>query len=537
MICPGMYRCVGGTCIHQYQVCDGTPDCEAGDDEYGCQMSNCPPMCHCELLYMRCYKLTGFFILSLNMYRGVEISGELTSFEQLIDHDNLIMLNASSCQISMPALTRDASFKSLLYLDLSYNSVSVLTKNMFRVFSNLKQIWLIGNKIRLIQQGAFNSLGLEQLDLSNLHIQHLETGAFEGAILAHLDLSSNNISTLDIAYFDNSTSYVNIENNPLIKLVEAGNGSVMLHTAHEYLCCIKYMFECEDGWELDSVCPLGTNITIRCAICGLIITLLNFGAAVWCWLRVKGRMSIVIGYLWIVISDGLFGICLTLVGMKDISFPLIYIQISDSAKHMHCLYLAGIQMSLLYMISMGRLVVAYTLYVSTKLVGNKGIHIFLWWIPVGFIISVGVGLGPVLFNYIFNEQTVDVTKFCSHLLPVCDQFPLSVSTLVIILINMAISVAELIILTTVLAKVYDSARMVKSAGGSIHSNGGSIKRAIIKKVIRCVISIMVLIPAACLVTVHLGSCSVLLDSLHIKLLLVFIPYVPSLVSPMLIIIR
>ena len=536
-MCPGMYRCDGGTCIHQYQVCDGTPDCEAGDDEYGCQMSNCQPQCNCERLYMRCQKLTGFFNLPLNMYRALEISGELSSFKQLLHYDNLIMLNASHNIISSTAVPKE-TFISLQYLDLSFNRLKALTQDMFIAFTNLRQIWLIGNQIKLIQQGAFNSLILQQLDLSGLHLQHIESGAFKAVDLNRLDLSSNNITTFEMASFNNSKLSVNIKDNPLTTLVISEHVQVTLHAAHEYLCCLKEMFICEEDWKLDSVCPVGTGAVVGSYIISVLITVLNLGAGAWVWLHISDRGSVIIGYLWVIISDGLFGICLSLSGMKEMLFPLTYIQVSHSTKHLYCLFTAGIQISLLYMILMGRLVVAYTIYISTKLVTNKvSIYKFWWCITLSIIFSLAMGMTPVFVSHAFLEQPVDVTNLCSHLLPVCNQFSLSLTTLAIIVINFVFSLGELITLSKVLTQVSQSARTIQSAGGRIHSTGSSVKNAIIKKIIRSIISISALTPSICLIILNLYGCFVNLDSLHIKFMLFVIPFLPSLLNPIVIIIH
>ena len=532
-----MYRCNGGTSIHQNQVCDGTPDCEAGHDESACEMANCPSQCHCELLYMRCYKLTGFLFLSLNMYKVLEISGELSLFKQLLHFNNLIMLNASYNNISSIALSREASFISLHYLDVSFNRFRVLTQDMFKLFPNLRQIWLIGNNIKLIQQGAFSNLRLQNLDLSGLFIQHIESGAFKALELHHLDISSNNITTIEMAYFYQSISSVNIKGNPLTTLVILENVQVRLNAAHEYLCCLREMFICKEGWKLDSVCPVDAAVAILSDICGGFVSVLNVVAGAWVWLQIKERGSVIIGYMWVIICDGLLGICLFFSGMKEILFPITYIQISHSTKHLLCLFIAGMQISLLFMILMGRLVVAYTLYTSTKLIRGIGIHKFLWCIPLSAIFSLTMGITPALVSLVFIEQPVDVTNLCSHLLPVCHQLSLSVNTLVIFLINIAFSLAELIILSTVLTRVSNSAKSIKSMGGRIHSRGSSIKKVIIKKLIRCIISIFTLTPAVCLTILHLNGCYDNFVSMHIKFILLVIPFLPSLLNPILIFIH
>ena len=224
--------------------------------------------------------------------------------------------------------------------------------------------------------------------------------------------------------------------------------------------------------------------------------------------------------------------------MKELLFPLTYIQVSYSTKHLYCLFTAGIQISLLYMILMGRLVVAYDIYASTKLVTNKvGIHKFWWCITLSAIFSLAMGMTPVLVSHVFLEQPVDVTNFCSHFLPVCNQFSLSLTTLAIIFIYIFCSLGELFTLSKVLMQVCQSARTINSAGGRIHSTGSSVKNAIIKKIICSIISIAALTPGICLIILNLHGCVFIFDSLDIKFMLFVIPFLPSLLNPIIIIMQ
>jgi len=90
-------------------------------------------------------------------------------------------------------------------LDLSNNSFTILTQNMFRIFPNVKQIHLDHNQITNIDNGAFAGLSkLEIINFSYNQLTKIEPYYFTGLLkLYNLDLSHNKIEVIEDNSFHN----------------------------------------------------------------------------------------------------------------------------------------------------------------------------------------------------------------------------------------------------------------------------------------------------------------------------------------------
>lgn len=91
---------------------------------------------------------------------------------------------------------------SVTSLDMTRNSIQVLSSTSLSSYPNLVDLKIKENIIRTISSGAFRNLNaLQTLDLSSNNLTILDQNVFrDAAKLVHLDLSSNQLSAIDKAF-------------------------------------------------------------------------------------------------------------------------------------------------------------------------------------------------------------------------------------------------------------------------------------------------------------------------------------------------
>ena len=154
-----------------------------GDDEKLCNRVTCLQQCRCRSFSMDCTRSRIQTIPTSHSNNTIQIlhlshnhlsNSSLTHFHYYID---LVMLYVKNCSFTkIPRNTfRDA--KDLRYFDMSYNSIHVLHKNMFRKLTRLQTLILRFNKLQTVLlffvEPSADPYDLGQIGLSVLNITYL----------------------------------------------------------------------------------------------------------------------------------------------------------------------------------------------------------------------------------------------------------------------------------------------------------------------------------------------------------------------------
>ncbi|XP_033099551.1 uncharacterized protein LOC117103150 [Anneissia japonica] len=194
--CPGYFKCKDATnCISQDRVCNNIKDCVRGDDELFCNVT-CPEGCTCSGLSFNCSgtqwgedkgALIPTDIRYLNM-SGVS-SYPVVSVNELL-YNNL------------------RNFKFLIILDISGNSIAGVTNADFVQLIHLKILCIQDNMITSLSGDVFKELhSLNYLDIHGNGLKSIDKRVFAGlAELEYLDISGNDIGNVDTNIFNDLTS-------------------------------------------------------------------------------------------------------------------------------------------------------------------------------------------------------------------------------------------------------------------------------------------------------------------------------------------
>ena len=258
LICPGLLKCaIDSVCVSPIEVCDGNVHCKmSNDDEWMCDLPECPEHCVCIGLTLTC---------SLQ---------NLTSIPQYHGKIKALSLPQNSIKSLSPGLN---AYSSLLKLDLSGNLIFRPNAGIFQNLQYLRHISLARNPIYLIKGGIFNGLlkidsislelshivvimrygfsglqSLKRLDVSGSHLKEVRPFAFTGMCAGeNLDLSSNFISYLPTFVFSGMPSLksIDLSDNP-ISYIDPGVFNHLQHfsrvlTSNQALCCfVQHGVDC-----------------------------------------------------------------------------------------------------------------------------------------------------------------------------------------------------------------------------------------------------------------------------------------------------
>ena len=199
--CPGLLKCRGETrCVSREEICDNIVNClHSMDDEISC--NNCPVNCECSGYAMICHLENSIEKIKhngTNYIKGLILKGvQKQLFINNIFISRLVYLNVSYCVIenilpsrikySVPSFILIASFlqnkltdanflsasifQNIVFLDLSFNRLSIFMYEQFSALKELIVLILRGNPlIRISLDHAPPGSMLYVLDLQ--HIYH-----------------------------------------------------------------------------------------------------------------------------------------------------------------------------------------------------------------------------------------------------------------------------------------------------------------------------------------------------------------------------
>ena len=198
--CPGLLKCRGETrCVSREEICDNIVNClHSMDDEISC--SNCPVNCECSGYTMMCHLENSIEQIKhngTNYIKGLILKGvQKQLFINTFFISRLVYLNVSYCVIenilpprikySVPSFIIIASFlqnkltdanflsasifQNILFLDLSFNRLSIFMYEQSSALKELIVLILKGNPlIRISLDQAPSGSMLSVLDLQHIY--------------------------------------------------------------------------------------------------------------------------------------------------------------------------------------------------------------------------------------------------------------------------------------------------------------------------------------------------------------------------------
>ena len=226
--CQGLLRCRGTrVCVHPSQVCDGEKQCAEGDDEQLCDIMPCPEHCSCLSYSVICStKFTNQLPLLMTetlKYTSIHSSNLPFPDFQHFNHQKSILylrLTGNRIRYICKALENRCKFyRKLIILDVSNNSINVLTANCFKYMTSLRVLSLANNPLHTIQHHAFGLLYISYLNIRDTDITELSNDGLpdikgvdlldiRGVHLNYLDHSAANyLSNISSVLFDDSRLY------------------------------------------------------------------------------------------------------------------------------------------------------------------------------------------------------------------------------------------------------------------------------------------------------------------------------------------
>ena len=181
--CQNMFRCKQSEiCIPITDVCNYVHDCPVGNDELLCELKNtvCPKLCVCLYFALLCSKIT-IMVLDISGLPFVAYhltSCALTTVNLLKYNQFTAVLNLTNNEIG-DACSSMSHIVSLAAVDLSKNSIMIISKGCFISLNHLHTINLQVNNLSLAESKSFQNLAMVKLiDISNNKLLFLSKNTF-----------------------------------------------------------------------------------------------------------------------------------------------------------------------------------------------------------------------------------------------------------------------------------------------------------------------------------------------------------------------
>ncbi len=295
-------------------LCDGVVDCKySADDEYACDLIQCPGNCECLNYALSCRKQAEIELPSLMPHIKISIINVKTVIKENDSFNNVKFLKVSNTSLNrLCEIIAETSFK-VEDLELSYTNLSVIRKTCFANMTITKNLNISNNellKIRCLEFHKNNSF--KMLDISFNYIKRLDRCLFLNLTkLESLHVQGNEVQLLDFMAFRHLTK---------LKFLNSGDFRICCAAKiikDDVICLAKpkWPSSCSDLLSLTSMQILNwiiSNVTVVFNVISIISCII--------FLRRKKKRSYMILVMSINGLDLLYGIYLVLLACVDLSF-------------------------------------------------------------------------------------------------------------------------------------------------------------------------------------------------------------------------
>ena len=537
--CPGMLRCKGGGCVHQRDVCNGHVDCIShSDDEYLCDLADCPSRCECRGLSMTCLT-TEDDLINVSRYLAVLVTGNSADVPTVSNSLELLMLNLSNLGIT--TLNQDSFHQSiyLRYLDLSRNKLTAIRSHTFQGLNKLLILPLKENSLTLIESEAFSGLSsLKDLNLSGMAIDSIGVSAFKIPKARVLDISHNSLTVLDLMMMQNLSilEKLHMEGNN-ISLLQLGDqalslaNTIDLYTTQVYLCCWTEYFSCKDRETVHSLCqiPILRQLRYLIGTLGVVITTSNTFIIALASRHTSGRNKSAYLSLLLYGLNSLMGVSLVLLVIKDSLFDALgHVQVPGGDKHIICAVAGFLQLIPACCASGIRMLQAFSFHRQTTAIVPQESKGWVWECLSASLVIVPTVIYIIMMFDFRTGQVIDVGSFCYAIL----SEKVIYLAAVMLVASLLCDIGALVFAGKVWKVLIKSRQAVLSMGGTI--SGGEKRNPQLWQIL------LKVLPALC---VNSSSLSYLIirQALHmtedtgtiLDMSLVIVITLPALISPLL----
>ena len=457
--CPGMFRCQLGQCLHLDELCDGIVHCPLfADDEINCFDMICPRSCLC----------LGKTVFCTNTI--------YTQIPQMSKDVHAIIFTSNKGIISMINMNQ---YTFLVHLDLSWNMIGSSLHNMFLMLGNIRYLDIAGNNFTFLN----NLNGLHSLIFFNVSfnsIVHLESDLFaQSPALKYLDLSHNQIKlldtnmfgTIDLLYlFDISNNTIEYFDSKFFK--HFNEIKTIVAGAYRYCCIAKKVFSCGSSGDVFSSCDsLLAYPTMKVSV--YIVSLmgaLGNGFVIFDKIKSKNWKFHSVLILNLAVSDSLYSTYLIAIAIADAYFSGSYIIYDDNWRNglvckilsFSSLFAMELSILILLCISIERyLNIHYAIYMrSTEFKFNKVLLSMAW------MVALATCSLSFVLDWYFDESSTVKNSICIML-----EINLASSYQALYLIGVYVimnGICFFIILLLYSCIVIDHVRSTRQVGGKIN---------------------------------------------------------------------
>ena len=248
--CSNLFRCQSSNlCLNPDKRCDGFVDCPQFDDELVCQ-TECVGNCNCNGLSRKCIFENSLEISFHSEIRKIDLSLSNLSLSSLKLKENILLaeLNVSWTELNDLERLEFGEFHNLLLLDISFNKLTAIPRNVFKGLIHLNSLLLLGNYfLQNIYPESFSGLhSLPMISFQQSNLQLLTENTFAGLKrLKTLNLTENKIQMVEDRSFAGLTNLksLDIRGNKIVKfqknIFEGPTNLKKLYSDAFVFCCLR----------------------------------------------------------------------------------------------------------------------------------------------------------------------------------------------------------------------------------------------------------------------------------------------------------
>ncbi|XP_052087445.1 G-protein coupled receptor GRL101-like [Mytilus californianus] len=420
-LCSGLFRCHSSNlCLNPDKRCDGFADCPQFDDELLCH-TECARTCKCHGLSRKCIFENISEISFLSEIRKIDLSLSNLSSTSLKLKDNILLaeLNVSRTELNNLERLEFGESHNLFLLDISFNQLTAIPKNIFRGLTHLKSLLLLGNHfLENIYPQSFSGLrSLPIISLRESHLHLLTENTFIGLTnLKSLNLTDNKIKMVEDRSFASlgKLKILDIRRNKIVtfqkSIFEGLTNLKEIYSDAFVFCCLRPDSVKEEDClptsdEFSSCSDMMRNDILRTClwiigVCGLFGNLIVLGYRI-CYDRQSLSKSYGIFITSLGTSDCLMGIYMLTIASADVMFRGNYVWNDLSWRYGVSCKIAGI--------------------LST--VSSESSVVFLFLITIDRFIAVKYPFGEIRFGKKSAIRLSVVVFLTSFILAVVPLFP------------------------------------------------------------------------------------------------------------------